>query len=287
MSEIPIGKNKEISSITKLKSGSKSLSLDKPLVMGILNITEDSFYEGSRFSRADELLKQATKMIDDGADILDIGAVSSRPFADDVTEQDEIKRLLPAIELLRNKFPNQFLSVDTWRSNVAQQAIDAGADMINDISGGCFDERMAETIAKYNKPFVIMHTKGDPKSMQINPEYVDVNAEILNFFKSRIKYFNDLGVKQLILDPGFGFGKTVEHNYEILKNLKRYKSLGLPVLVGLSRKSMINKVLKITPPEALNGTTSLNTVALLNGANILRVHDVKEAKEVIKLISLL
>ncbi len=287
MSEISIGKNKEFSPITKLKSGSKLISFDKPLVMGILNITEDSFYEGSRFTKPDELLLQATKMIAEGADILDIGAVSTRPFADEVTAEEELKRILPAIELLRKEFPNQFLSVDTWRSEVAKKAIDAGADMINDISGGCFDKHMAETIAKYDKPFVIMHTKGDPKNMQVNPQYNDVNQEISDYFKSKIIQFNKLGAKQLILDPGFGFGKSVEHNYEILKNLKRYQAFGLPIMVGISRKSMINKILNTNPSESLNGTTALNTIALLKGANILRVHDVKEAKEVIKLISLL
>ncbi len=287
MSEISIGKNKEFSAITKLKSGSKSISLDKPLVMGILNLTNDSFYEGSRFSNPDSFLKQASKMINEGADILDIGAVSTRPFADDVSEVDELKRLLPAIKLIIEKFPQQFLSIDTWRSVVAKEAIDMGADMINDISGACFDENMPAIIAKYEKPFVIMHTKGDPKSMQINPSYKNVNQEILAFFESRIKLLNKFGIKQLILDPGFGFGKSVAHNYEILNQLGAFKIFGLPILAGLSRKSMINKVLKTTPNEALNGTTVLNTVALLNGANILRVHDVKEAKEAIKLISML
>jgi dihydropteroate synthase len=287
MSEISIGKNKEFSAITKLKSGSKSISLDKPLVMGILNLTNDSFYEGSRFSNPDSFLNQASKMINEGADILDIGAVSTRPFADDVSEADELKKLLPAIELISKKFPHQFLSIDTWRSVVAKEAIEMGADMINDISGACFDENMPVIIAKYKKPFVVMHTKGDPKSMQINPSYENVNEEILKFFKSRIKLLNEAGVEQLILDPGFGFGKSVAHNYEILKQLGAFKIFRLPILAGLSRKSMINKVLKTTPNEALNGTTVLNTIALLNGANILRVHDVKEAKEVIKLISML
>jgi dihydropteroate synthase len=285
MSENFRGKNKEFSSISKLKSGSKLISLDKPLVMGILNISPDSFYKGSRFPEASHLLNQARLMISEGADILDIGAVSTRPFADEVNEEDELNRLLPAIQLLRKEFPDQFLSVDTWRSKVASEVIEAGADMINDISGGCFDEKMAITIAKYQKPFVIMHTKGDPKSMQLNPQYADVIQEIFDFFKSRIKLFKDLGVEQLILDPGFGFGKSVDHNYEILGKLKQLESFDLPILVGLSRKSMINKILQTAPEEALNGTTVLNTVALLNGANIIRVHDVKAARETIKLIS--
>lgn len=284
MSEISIGKNNEFSSISKLKSGSKLICLDKPLVMGILNISPDSFYEGSRFPNAKEFLEQASKMIDEGVDILDIGAVSTRPYADDVSEAEELKRILPAVELIQNKFSDVFFSVDTWRSNVASETLKAGADMINDVSGGCYDEKMVEIIAKHQKPFVIMHSKGDPKNMQVNPAYKNVNADILEFFKLRIKHFEQAGVNQLILDPGFGFGKTVEHNYEILKNLNLYQEFGYPILVGVSRKSMINKVLNTKPSEALNGTTVLNTVALLNGAQILRVHDVKAAKEAIKLI---
>ncbi len=287
MSEISMSKNKEFSPISKLKSSSKSISLDKPLVMGILNITNDSFYEGSRITNQDGLLKQASKMISEGADILDLGAVSTRPFADDVSETEELKRLLPGIELIRKNFPNQFLSIDTWRSSVAMQAINLGADIINDISGGCFDKKMPEIIARQNTAFVIMHTKGDPKNMQLNPTYEDVNQEIFDFFNKRIRYFNEAGADQLILDPGFGFGKTVAHNYEILKNLKSFKSFGFPILAGFSRKSMIHKVLDTNPSEALNGTTVLNTIALLNKANIVRVHDVKEAKEAIKLISML
>ena len=284
MSEICRSKNKEFSPISELKSEGKFISLDKPLVMGILNISPDSFYEGSRFPEAKSLIEQAQRMLNEGADILDVGAVSTRPFADDVSEQEELDRLLPIIKQLRKEFPKAFLSVDTWRSGVASEVIDAGADMINDISGGCFDEKMAKSIARYQKPYVIMHTMGDPKSMQINPHYENVVEDILAFFESRIKYFNDLGVDQLILDPGFGFGKTVEHNYEILRDLKEFQSFNLPILAGLSRKSMINKVLDTTPIEALNGTTVLNTVALINGANILRVHDVKAAKEAIKLL---
>lgn len=287
MSEISTGKNNEFSPITKLKSGSKLLTLDKPLVMGILNITEDSFYEGSRFSKPDTLLKEANKMVSEGADILDLGAVSTRPFADEVSEKEELEHLLPAIGIIQKNFPSHFLSIDTWRSDVARQAIELGADMINDISGGCFDKKMPKVIAKQNTAFVVMHTKGNPKSMQLNPTYEDVNQELFDFFSKRIQHFKEAGANQLILDPGFGFGKTVVHNFEILNKLKHFKSFGFPVLAGLSRKSMIYKVLKTDPIHALNGTTVLNTVALLNGANILRVHDVKEAKEVIKLISLL
>ena len=282
-----MGKNKEFSSIKELKSGSKLLSLDKPLVMGILNISPDSFYEGSRFPNSKELLVQASKMVEEGVDILDIGAISTRPFADEVSEEKELGRLRPALQMLRKEFTDLFISVDTWRSNVARISIEAGADIINDISGGCFDKKMAETVAPFKKPFIIMHTKGDPKSMQLNPQYDDVNKEIKDFFKERIQYFNHLGITQLIIDPGFGFGKTIMHNYEILKNLNQYQSFGLPILTGLSRKSMIYKVLGTSPMEALNGTTVLNTIALLNGARILRVHDVKAAKEAIKIISYL
>jgi len=285
MSDISKGKNKEFSSIKELKSGSKLLSLDKPLVIGILNISPDSFYEGSRFPDVIDLLKQAEKMVGEGADILDIGAVSTRPFADEVSEQEELERLLPSLRKVRKEFPNLFISVDTWRSNIARIVIEEGADIINDVSGGCFDEKMAQTIAHYKKPFVLMHTKGDPKIMQVAPSYNDVNQEIMDFYTDRIKYFNDLGIDQLILDPGFGFGKSLEHNYQIIKHLKQYQSFELPILVGVSRKSMIYKLLEITPADALNGTTVLNTIALLNGANILRVHDVKAAKEAIKIVS--
>jgi len=285
MSDISKGKNKEFSSIKELKSGSKLLSLDKPLVIGILNISPDSFYEGSRFPDVTDLLKQAEKMVGEGADILDIGAVSTRPFADEVSEQEELERLLPSLRKVRKEFPNLFISVDTWRSNIARIVIEEGADIINDVSGGCFDEKMAQTIAHYKKPFVLMHTKGDPKIMQVAPSYNDVNQEIMDFYTDRIKYFNDLGIDQLILDPGFGFGKSLEHNYQIIKHLKQYQSFELPILVGVSRKSMIYKLLEITPADALNGTTVLNTIALLNGANILRVHDVKAAKEAIKIVS--
>ncbi|PKP34539.1 MAG: dihydropteroate synthase [Bacteroidetes bacterium HGW-Bacteroidetes-17] len=253
--------------------------------MGILNISPDSFYEGSRFPEAEDLLKKAELMIEEGADILDIGAVSTRPFAEEVSEQEELERLLPSLKKLRKEFPDLFISVDTWRSDIAKIVIEEGADIINDISGGCFDKKMAETIAHYKKPFVLMHTKGDPKIMQVAPSYKDVNQEIIAFFNKRIKYFYDLGVDQLILDPGFGFGKSLDHNYEIIKNLKQYQTFGLPLLAGVSRKSMVYKVLDITPSDALNGTTVLNTIALLNGANILRVHDVKAAKEAIKIVS--
>jgi len=287
MSDISEGKNKEFSSIKELKSGSKLLSLNKPLVMGILNISPDSFYEGSRFPESEDLLKKARLMIEEGADILDLGAVSTRPFAEEVSEQEELGRLLPSLKKVRKEFPDLFISVDTWRSKIARAAIEEGADIINDVSGGCFDEKMVQTIAHFKKPFVLMHTKGNPKIMQIAPTYKDVNQEIMAFFNDRIKYFYDLGVDQLILDPGFGFGKSLDHNYEIIKNLKRYQTFGLPVLAGVSRKSMIYKALGITPSDALNGTTVLNTIALLNGANFLRVHDVKAAKEAIKIVSLI
>jgi len=280
-----VGKNKEFYPINALKSGSKLCSLDKPLVMGILNISPDSFYAGSRFTESGQLIKKASVMIEDGADILDIGAVSTRPFADEVSEEEELQRILPVIRQLVKIFPEVFISVDTWRSNVAKMVLESGADMINDISGGCFDPKMAETMAMFEKPFVIMHTKGDPKTMQINPSYSDINAEIKDYFTARIEHFQQLGIKQLILDPGFGFGKTIEHNYQILKSLKDYQIFGFPILAGVSRKSMIQKALNVSAEEALNGTTVLHTIALINGAKILRVHDVKEAVETIKIIS--
>ncbi len=274
----------KFSTETKLRSGTKTLDLKHPLVMGILNLTPDSFYDGSRHQNTQDLLKRAEKHISEGAVILDIGAVSTRPGATKISEKEESNRLLPSLHILRATFPEIWISVDTWRASIAKQCLNEGADMINDISGGSFDKTMPEIIAKNNTPYVLMHIKGKPQDMQQNPTYGDIVKEIEFFLKTQSKKFVDAGVKQLILDPGFGFGKTLEHNYHLLKHLDEFRKIGFPLMVGISRKSMIHKLLEINADEALNGTSVLNTLAIQNGAKILRVHDVKEAMETIKLI---
>lgn len=278
-------KNTEISAIKPLLSGSKSLSFDNPLVMGILNITPDSFYDGGKYRNMSGIQDRAGTMISEGADIIDIGAVSTRPNADDVSEKEELNRLIPVIESIRKLYPDIFISVDTWRSSVASFAAQSGVDMINDISGGSFDKNMTATVAKLQLPFVVMHTKGNPKKMQDNPRYRNVVNEISNYFNKLIKNLTSEGISQIIIDPGFGFGKTIDHNYDILRNLRMFSAFGLPIMVGLSRKSMIYKTLDTTPDQSLNATTVTNTIALINGANMLRVHDVKEAVEAIKIVA--
>jgi len=268
-----------------LKSNGKSLSLSTPVVMGILNLTPDSFFDGGELNSPEELLKKAEKFIHEGAAILDVGAVSSKPGAADVSEEEELRRLLPALKLLRNTFPGIFISVDTYRSAVAIAVAECGADIINDITGGMADENMFKVVADSKLPYVMMHTQGSPQTMQQNPQYKNVVKEVYDFLKKQSAKAKKAGIKQIILDPGFGFGKALEHNYQLLAHLKKFEKLAYPVLAGISRKSMINKVLKTSPEKALNGTTVLNTLALLNGANILRVHDVKEAAETIKLVA--
>jgi len=263
----------------------KLLDLSSPVVMGILNITPDSFYDGGKHPTTEKAVLQAERMIREGAAIIDIGAVSTRPDAADVDEFEELSRLKAVLPVLRKEFPETIISVDTWRSSVAKEAVACGADMINDISGGRFDKEMFETIAGLKVAYIMMHTQGTPGTMQQNPHYDDVVNDIFDFFTENLKKLRHLGVTDnIIIDPGFGFGKTVKHNYELLSKISKFKSLGFPVLVGLSRKSMINKILESKPSEALNGTSVLNTIALLNGADILRVHDVKEAVEAIKLV---
>jgi len=263
----------------------KLISFEYPIVMGILNLSPDSlFYIGNRNLSGLALLREAEKMIKDGATILDIGAMSTRPGSLPISEEEERYRLLPAIAIIKRNFPDAIISIDTYRSSIAKAAIDNGASMINDISGGTLDNMMFDTIAKLQVPYILMHIKGTPQNMQENPVYKDVVNEILDFLLKRIKILNDLGVKDVIIDVGFGFGKTIEDNYKLLRNLHKFHITEAPILVGISRKSMINKVLNISPEDALNGTTVLNTLALLQGANILRVHDVKEAVETIKLV---
>ena len=262
------------------------LSVNNPIVMGILNITPDSFYDGGTLKTDTDILFRVEKMLSEGAAIIDIGAISTRPGANEVSESEELNRLTPVIDLISKKIPGTILSIDTYRSNIAKRAIETGAHIINDISGGNLDPKMFETIATLKVPYIMMHMQGTPATMQQNPQYTDVVEDILDFFKVQIIKLKSLGVTDnIVLDPGFGFGKTVEHNFQILKSLQRFSETGFPVLAGLSRKSMVNKVIGTMPENALNGTTALNVLALLNGASILRVHDVKEAVQAIKLVN--
>ena len=262
------------------------LSVNNPIVMGILNITPDSFYDGGTLKTDTDILFRVEKMLSEGAAIIDIGAISTRPGANEVSESEELNRLTPVIDLISKKIPGTILSIDTYRSNIAKRAIETGAHIINDISGGNLDPKMFETIATLKVPYIMMHMQGTPATMQQNPQYTDVVEDILDFFKVQINKLKSLGVTDnIVLDPGFGFGKTVEHNFQILKSLQRFSETGFPVLAGLSRKSMVNKVIGTMPENALNGTTALNVLALLNGASILRVHDVKEAVQAIKLVN--
>lgn len=261
------------------------MDLNIPRVMGIINITPDSFYKGSRYSKEGDIIAIAEKMIFEGADILDLGGYSSRPGAINISEDEESERVLPVIRLLKKEIPSAVISVDTFRSGIARKAVlDCGADIINDISGGETDSKMFDVIAELNVPYILMHMKGNPQNMQDNPVYDDVVADILKWFGPRIFRLQSAGVKDIILDPGFGFGKTIKHNFEMLRRLGDFEVAGLPILAGLSRKGTIWKTLGITAEDAMNGTTVLNTVALLNGADILRVHDVKEAVEAVKLV---
>lgn len=260
------------------------IDLSTPIVMGILNVSLDSFYDGGKFLDEKAVIDQVNKMLNEGATIIDVGAASSRPGSDIIPEDIEIERIKKSVGWIKKHFPNAIISVDSWRASVAQVGLDQGASMINDISGGDLDPKMFETLAKFNVPFVIMHMQGTPQNMQINPTYSNVSQEVLLNLQSKVQQLRLLGINDIIVDPGFGFGKNLEHNYSLLQQLSSLKMLDCPVLVGLSRKSMVNNVLGTKASEALNGTTVLNTIALLNGANILRVHDVKEANEAIKII---
>ena len=263
------------------------MDLSTPKIMGILNVTPDSFYDGGMFDSNKKILDHVEKMLTDGADIIDVGGYSSRPGAKEVKLKDEIKRVVPAIELIKKEFNESTISVDTFRSEVALQAVNSGASIINDISGGDLDPNMFNCVAELNIPYIIMHMQGNPKNMQNNPLYENVIVEIIENLSKKVFEATEAGVIDVIIDPGFGFGKTIEHNYKILSELSFFKELDCPILVGLSRKSMIYKLLEEKPENVLNGTTCLNTVSILNGANILRVHDIKEANEVIKLTNFL
>ena len=266
-----------------LNCNGRLLVIDKPLVMGVINATPDSFYEGSRFSGTDKILVRAETMISEGADILDIGGQSTRPGSEQVSEDTELSRIVESIEAIHQKFPEIIISVDTYYSAVAKKCIQAGASMVNDISSGTMDKEMLSTIAALQVPLVAMHMKGTPQTMQQQSNYESVTREVLDFFIRKKDECKTAGIADVIIDPGFGFAKTIAHNFQVLKDLSVFKMLDAPLLVGLSRKSSVYKTLGIPPDEALNGTTVLNTIALMNGADILRVHDVKEAKEAIKL----
>ena len=258
-----------------------------PVVMGILNVTSDSFYDGGQYNSEENWLSQTKILIKNGAEIIDIGAYSTRPGAKNISEEEEASQLIKAIKSVRKHFPEILLSADTFRYGVAEKAVEAGANIINDISGGTMDATMFETIAKLNVPYILMHIQGTPETMQKKPEYENVTEEVYSFFAAKIKELNSLGFNKIILDPGFGFGKTLEHNYQLLKEMEKFHSFHLPLLVGFSRKSMINKLLNVSAKDALNGTTILNTIALQKGAKILRVHDVKEAKEAVVIVAYL
>lgn len=260
------------------------IDLCLPKVMGILNITPDSFFDGGKYKNEKDILFQVEKMLANRATFIDVGAYSSRPNAKHISEEEELQRIVPVIELLVANFPEIIISVDTFRSRVAEETINIGASIINDISGGKMDEKMFETVAKLQVPYILTHLQGTPQTMQQNPQYNNVTSELISFFAEQIFKLRHLKINDIIIDVGFGFGKTIEHNFELLKNLSLFKNLDVPNLVGVSRKSMLYKTLDISAEEALNATTVANTIALLNGANILRVHDVKEATEAVKIV---
>ena len=259
------------------------LDLNKPKIMGILNVTPDSFFDGGLYDTEKKVDIQVMSMIEDGMDILDVGGYSSRPGAKEISINEEINRVIPVVKFLRKTYPKLILSVDTFRSEVARNCLDLGIDIINDISAGCIDKNILDVVAEYNCPYIMMHMKGTPQTMQINPEYENLIKELLIYFAKRIYLAREKGIIDIIVDPGFGFGKTLDHNYTIMKKIENFKLLELPILVGISRKSFITKQLDIDKKDSLNGTTALNMYFLEKNINILRVHDVKEAKECIML----
>ena len=263
----------------------KLIDLTVPKVMGILNVTPNSFFDGGKYKKESEILSQVEKMIRDGATFIDIGAYSSKPNAELVSVEEELSRIIPVVDLILQHFPETLISIDTFRSEVAQACIEKGAAMINDIAAGNLDSKMLEIIAKYNVPYIMMHMRGTPQTMQSLTDYQDIVKEMLFYFSEKMAMARSLGINDLIVDPGFGFAKTLDQNYEILKHLDLFDMLELPLLVGVSRKSMVYKPLNSSAGEALNGTTVLNTIALTKGAKILRVHDVKEAIETVQLLN--
>jgi len=279
------GKNTVFQQKSTLKVRGKLLDLSKPKIMGILNLTPDSFYDGGRNNKLKDALKKTEQILTEGAEIVDIGAYSSRPGAEHISEETESDRLIPVLRAIVNEFPDAVLSIDTFRAEIAKIAVNEGAGIINDISAGSMDIEMFQTIAKLDVPYIMMHMKGTPQTMASMNNYEDITTEVCHYFTTRIQTLKKLGVNDLIVDPGFGFAKNLDQNYELLANLEHLKSIGHPVLVALSRKSMIYKLLETDSENALNGTTVANTIALMKGANILRVHDVKEAIETLKIVN--
>ena len=278
-------KNKNLNTPITIDCNSKLLDLSTPAIMGILNLTDDSFYDGGQHNSIKKALLQTEKMLDDGAKIIDIGAYSSRPKAKHISLDEEWQRLEKTLQIINKEFPQAILSVDTFRSEIARRSIDNGADIINDISAGNLDPQMFDAVADLNVPYIMMHMQGTPQTMQDNPHYNCIEKEVVNYLINKVKKLQQKGLSKIIIDPGFGFGKTLEHNYQLLNNLEELHTLELPILVGISRKSMVYKVLETDAKNSLNGTTAIHTLCLSKGASILRVHDVKEAVECVKLIN--
>ena len=268
-----------------LNYNGKLLVIDKPIVMGIINATPDSFYPGSRIQHTDDILYKAENMLNDGAVILDVGGQSTRPGSEQVGAEEELKRVIPAIEAITKNFPKALISVDTFYASVLKAAVEAGANIANDVSAGSIDDELLPMVASLKVPYVLMHMKGHPQTMQMNPVYDNVVTEVFDALNIKKQELKQSGINDIIIDPGFGFGKTIQHNFQLLKGLSFFKEMEAHLLVGVSRKSTVYKTLQVTPEEALNGTTVLHTIALLNGASILRVHDVKEACEAIRLVN--
>lgn len=273
---------KRSQSIT-INVGGRLVSFDEPQVMGILNVTPDSFFATSRCRSEGEIRQRVCQIRQEGATMVDVGAYSSRPGAEDVSKDEELRRLLPAIDIVREEWPEAVVSVDTFRADVARKAVEAGADIVNDISGGEMDREMFSAVSELHVPYILMHMQGTPKDMQVEPKYENLMCEVFRSLGERVEALHEMGVADIILDPGFGFGKTMTQNYEMMARLEEFRLLGCPLLVGVSRKSMIYRLLNSMPEESLNGTTALNMIALMKGADILRVHDVKEAVEAIKI----
>ncbi|MGB1305967.1 MAG: dihydropteroate synthase [Flavobacteriales bacterium] len=278
-------KNKNLNTPITIDCNSKLLDLSTPAIMGILNLTDDSFYDGGQHNSIKKALLQTEKMLDDGAKIIDIGAYSSRPKAKHISLDEEWQRLEKTLQIINKEFPQAILSVDTFRSEIAWRSVDNGADIINDISAGNLDLEMFDIVADLNVPYIMMHMQGTPQTMQDNPHYNCIEKEVVNYFLNKVKTLQQKGLSKIIIDPGFGFGKTLEHNYQLLNNLEELHTLELPLLVGVSRKSMVYKVLETDAKNSLNGTTAIHALCLSKGASILRVHDVKEAVECVKLIN--
>ena len=269
----------------KIHTKKKKIDLLTSIVMGILNITDNSFYDGGQYNSEEKILSHTKKMLEEGASIIDLGAQSSKPDSEPISEKEETEKLVSTIHLLKQNFPEIIISIDTYRSKVAEKCINSGADIINDISAGEMDEEMFATIAKLKVPYIIMHMKGTPKMMQNNPKYNNVTEEVFSYLEKKVNELKQLGVTDIIIDPGFGFGKTIKHNYQLLNHLEKFTQLGVPLLIGASRKSMIYNILETNAENALNGTTVAHTIALQKGINIIRTHDVKEAMECIKIVN--